>query len=231
MLKSEPAYESAKADAARPRKPGKTARRTQTERSEDTRLRLVEAAAKILHRKGYAGLRTAEVSRVAKVSRGGQLHHFPTKDSLVIAAAEHILKRSSELGRRRAVEVAASDDAIEAIIQDAIDFFFSDDFVTILDLVLSGSKNANIRDRVYASARTYRLPVESAWIDVLVKRGLPGADAEKVLWVTVSVVRGLALRALWQKDEALFRSVLDATKAMLLCHWDSVLKSKRGGKK
>ena len=119
----------------------------------------------------------------------------------------------------------------EAIIQDATDFFFSDDFVTILDLVLSGSKNANIRDRVYASARTYRLPVESAWIDVLVKRGLPGADAEKVLWVTVSVVRGLALRALWQKDEALFRSVLDATKAMLLCHWDRVLKSKRGGKK
>ncbi len=39
-------------------------RRTQTERSDEMRMRLVEASAIVLRRKGYAGLRTDEVARV-----------------------------------------------------------------------------------------------------------------------------------------------------------------------
>lgn len=204
---------------SRSESPRPQARRTQTERSEETRIKLVSAAARLLHRKGYAGLRTAEVSAQAGVSRGGQLHHFPTKDSLVIATAEHILARSAEIGRRRAAQASATDDILEAIIADSVDFFFSDEFATMLDLVVNGGKNRRIRDAVFASARTYRLEVEEAWRERLVQQGMTPEAADKVLWIVVSVVRGLAVRAQWQKDDALFRSVLDTLKSMIRGHF------------
>ena len=203
-------------------------RRSQTERSEETQLRLVEAAVKILRKKGYAGLRSAEVSRVAKVSRGGQLHHFPSKDGLVAATAEHMLRLSLERGRVHAREAMEADDVLEAIIRDSMDFFFGEDFKVILDLVMTGGKNRKIRDQVYGHARESRQPVEAAWIEVLVARGLPRVDAEKVLWITVSIVRGLAIRAFWQDDEALFRSVLDGWKDIVAKQFGKKLKPVQG---
>ena len=38
--------------------------------------------------KGFAGTSTTLVSERAGVSRGAQLHHFPTKNDLVVAAVD-----------------------------------------------------------------------------------------------------------------------------------------------
>jgi len=208
----------ARALVARPDKPVATRRRTQAERSDEMRQRLVEAASVVLRRKGYAGLRTDEVARVAKVSRGALQHHFPSKDSLVVATAEHLLQASLNRGARRAASVAAAADPIDAIIEDGIEFFLGPDFTVVLDLVLAGSKSRAIRDQIYAHARSSRLGVEQAWLELLVARGVPREKAEKVLWLTISVVRGFAVRALWQQDEALFRSLLAEWKLIVSGH-------------
>jgi AcrR family transcriptional regulator len=200
-------------------------RRSQAERSEDMRLRLVEAAAAILRRKGYAGLRTAEVARVARVSRGAQLHHFPTKDSLVLATAAHLLQASLARGLVRAQNAGAAVDPIEAIIQDCLEFFLGEDFAVILDLVLNSAKTGALRGHIFEYARENRLGVEQAWQQVLVRHGLAPQQAETIVWLTISIVRGLSVRALWQRDEPLFRRLLDQWKLMVAGH----LKRLEGG--
>jgi AcrR family transcriptional regulator len=182
------------------------------------RQRLLEATTKVLRLRGYAGLRTEEVSEVAGVSRGAQLHHFPTKDSLVYATTEYIFKSRTQRGLARAQKALDSKDPLEAVIQDGMDFFFSDDFFVLLDLVLAGGKNQNFRDHIYALARKYRLPVEAAWLELLLNSGMPRAQAEKVLWLTLSIVRGLSIRSLWQPDKKLLRSVLDDWKDIISGH-------------
>lgn len=205
-------------------------RRTQPERSEETRLRLIEAAAAVLRRKGYAGLRIAEVSKIARVSRGGQIHHFPTKDSLVIATAEHLFHKSLERGTARAREaLSKSVDPVEAIIEDSLDFFFGEDFAVALDLVLTSKKSRGLRERIFEHARKDRLSVEAAWLEVLLARGVPEAEARQALWLTISIVRGLSIRALWQKDEKLFRSLLDGWKQLLAGHLSNRLPSLQRG--
>jgi AcrR family transcriptional regulator len=179
------------------------------------RQRLLEAATVVLRRNGYAGLRTEEVSRVAGVSRGAQLHHFPTKESLVLATTEHIFKASTDRGLGRATAALASSDPIEELIRDGMDFFFSDDFFVLLDLVLMGEKNRKIREHIYSVARTHRPAVEEAWLTVLQKSGMERERAETVLWLTLSIVRGLAIRSLWQPDRKLFRRLLDEWKALV----------------
>ncbi|WP_052378484.1 TetR/AcrR family transcriptional regulator [Polycyclovorans algicola] len=203
---------------AKKRVPSRPKRRTQAERSDATQLKVIEAAAAVLRRKGYAGFRTDEVARVAKVSRGAQQHHFPTKDSLVLATAAHLLRDGLARGQARAAKAHEAADPIEAIIEDCMDFFLGPDFSVMLDLVMAGSKDRALRDQIYGYTRESRLGVEQAWLDVLVARGLPQDKAEKVLWLTISVVRGLSVRALWQHDDALFRSLLDEWKLILAGH-------------
>jgi AcrR family transcriptional regulator len=172
----------------------------------------------VLRRRGYAGLRTDEVARVAKVSRGAQQYHFPTKDSLVLATAQYLLRDGLQRGAARAGAVRVVGDPVEAIIQDCMDFFLGPDFSTILDLVLAGSKDRALREQIYAYTRQSRLGVEAAWLEVLCEQGLPRPKAEKILWLTISIVRGFAVRALWQRDDALFRSLLDEWKLILADH-------------
>jgi AcrR family transcriptional regulator len=65
---------------------------TQAERSDRMRKRLLEATVRSLGERGYTRTSTTEVSRRARVSRGAQLHHFPTKSELVAAAVEHVFE-------------------------------------------------------------------------------------------------------------------------------------------
>src|SRR5712692_1554765 len=114
-------------------------RRTQAERSEETRTRILKAAANLIRRRGYARFRTAEVAAEAGLSRGAQLHHFPTKDSLVVATLEYVFEQAQILSRRRAAAVNRPRDLIEAVIEDAREFFFSEHFMVAIDIVLSTS--------------------------------------------------------------------------------------------
>lgn len=187
----------------------KIRRRTQAERSEETRTKLLDAAFEVMRRRGYAGFRTAEVAKVAGVSRGAQLHHFPTKDSLVVAAVEHVFTRALAEARLRADRAARQEaDVIDAIAADSSDFFFGDYFFVALDVMMGAAKDKRIRERIAAISRSNRVPVENAWHKVLVDAGLPHDLAEDALWLTVSIVRGLAIRTLWQKDKPRFDRLL-----------------------
>src|SRR5205085_9670279 len=70
-----------------------TTRRTQAERRAETRGRLLDATLECLAELGYAGTTTTEVVRRAGLSRGAQVHDFPTKAELVVAAVEHLFQR------------------------------------------------------------------------------------------------------------------------------------------
>src|SRR5260370_28421550 len=116
---------------------GPVRRRTQAERSEETRTRILKAASNLIRKRGYARFRTAEVAKEAGLSRGAQLHHFPTKDSLVVATLEYVFEQAQMLSRRRASAVNRPRDLIEAVSEDARQFFFSQHFIVALDIVLS----------------------------------------------------------------------------------------------
>src|SRR6516225_546046 len=76
-------------------------RRTQAERTQETRARILDAAVEVLRKNGYAHFRTADVARAAGVSRGAQLHHFATKEKLVYATMEHVFQNVLDTSRRR----------------------------------------------------------------------------------------------------------------------------------
>lgn len=65
--------------------------RSRTERSADSRALILDAAVSCLVSDGYAGASTLAVQARAGVSRGRLLHHFPSREELLVAAASHLV--------------------------------------------------------------------------------------------------------------------------------------------
>ncbi len=95
-MKKQPVTQKAK------RKP--PVRRTNAERSAQTRAKLIQAAIDVLFEKGYAAATTIEVAKRAEASRGAMLHHFPTRVDLLLATAAYII---AEQRRYRSEKLAA----------------------------------------------------------------------------------------------------------------------------
>jgi AcrR family transcriptional regulator len=72
-------------------KPLPKLRRSNKERTAEMRGRLIDAAIETLFRLGYSATTTFEVAKVAGVSKGAMLHHFPTQVDLMLATAQFIV--------------------------------------------------------------------------------------------------------------------------------------------
>ncbi|HEV7651634.1 MAG TPA: TetR/AcrR family transcriptional regulator [Actinophytocola sp.] len=88
--------------------------RTQQERSAAMRRRLLDATVDCLVRYGYAGTTTTRVTELAGVTRGAQVHHFPTRADLVAAAVRHLAARRAELAFEKIDAVRRAPDPIDA---------------------------------------------------------------------------------------------------------------------
>jgi AcrR family transcriptional regulator len=178
--------------AVSPTKP----RRTQAERKLETQQKLVRAAIAVLKEKRYVGFRTADVGELAGVSKGGQLHHFPSKDMLVLEALEEVYR----LTQRNALErIAAArtkpDTLIDQLVADSEAFFLGEDFLLSLDLMMVDPRSP-LGVGVKQLAQRYRLPVEQAWLEALIDAGYDRDVTQEVVSLTYAVARGFGIRQL-----------------------------------
>lgn len=83
-----------------PLPPGEPPRGRRAERTATSRARILDAAVACLVESGYQGATTLRIQARAGVSRGRLLHHFPSRDQLLVAASRHLaterLRRTGE---------------------------------------------------------------------------------------------------------------------------------------
>lgn len=193
-------------------------KRTQEERSSEMKRRILDAAFEVLRDKGYNGFTTLEVAKRAGVSRGAQVHHFPSKNDLVIAAMEHVFNLSLAYGMRLAKAVRQSEDPITALVKDASAFYFSDYFFVGLDMLLAADKDPDFKTQAIQVVRNYRQPVEEEWRLVMLKLGFPENKASEILWLTVSILRGAAVRTLWRQEPKYVKHCLGIWRDMITAY-------------
>jgi AcrR family transcriptional regulator len=95
---------------------GQRVRRTQAERSAAMRTRLLDATIECLVTYGYAGITTPRVAERAGVTRGAQIHHFRSKEDLVVAAIEHLAQQRTQAAIREFGRVKASSDPVSTVL-------------------------------------------------------------------------------------------------------------------
>jgi len=185
-----------------------TVRVPQEERTRAMRARLLEATVDCLVERGFAGTSTTLVSERAGVSRGAQLHHFPTKNALVVAAVEHLTEvRGAELAAA-AGGVPPGPKRTRAVLQMLADHFTSPVFTAALELWVAARTDPALMASV--SPLEQRVGRETHRITV----GLLGADesvpgVRELVQATLDLVRGLGLANTITDDRRRRSRILD----------------------
>src|SRR5215207_2549474 len=93
-----------------------TQRRTQAERREGTIHALLEATVTCLSERGYAATSTAAVCAEAGVSQGALFRHFPSRQALLVATAQHVAARNvADFRATAAAEVDTVDEVVAVL--------------------------------------------------------------------------------------------------------------------
>jgi AcrR family transcriptional regulator len=194
---------------------GAGTRTPQQERSRATQHRLLEATIECLAESGWSGATTTMIAERAGVSRGAQLHHYPTRAALVMAAVEHLAERR---GAEIRAEAAALGDDPERRLDRVIDMlaaaFTGPLFVAGLELWVAARTDPELRDAlVPIEARVgremHRLTVELLGAD----ESRPGV--REAVQATLDLLRGLGVANLLSDDSHRRAALLNAWKRQL----------------
>jgi AcrR family transcriptional regulator len=185
--------------------PDDKAARSQQQRSHATQQRLLDATIECLIRYGWSGTTTTLVAEAAGVSRGAQLHHYPTKASLVLAAVDHLThRRGQEL---RAEAAAVTGQRIEHAIDLLASSFTGPLFQATLEVWVAARTDPALRAALVPleaslGRELYRLTVD------LLQADDSRADVRDAIQATLELMRGLGVANLLSDDSGRRRAVL-----------------------
>ncbi|MEV4536862.1 TetR family transcriptional regulator [Asanoa sp. NPDC049518] len=185
-------------------------RTPQQERSRVTQARLLDAAVDSLVELGWAGTTTTVIAERAGVSRGAQLHHYPTKAALVMAAVEHLADRRAAEIRAEAASLPAGAQRVDRVIDMLAAAFTGPLYAAALEVWVAARTDSELRAAlVPVEARVgrelHRLTVELLGAD----ERRPGV--RESVQATLDLMRGLGVANLLSDDTA--------RRAALLREW------------
>jgi AcrR family transcriptional regulator len=192
--------------------PTASTRVPQQERSRATQARLLEATVECLIEHGWSGTTTTVVAARAGVSRGAQLHHYPT--ALVTAAVAH-------LAERRAVELRTEADALPAgprrldRVVDLLGAAFTGPlFVAALELWVAARTDPELRDALVPLETRLGREMHQLTVELLgVDERRPGV--REAVQATLDLLRGLGVANLLSDDSPRRTALLNTWKRQL----------------
>jgi AcrR family transcriptional regulator len=189
-------------------------RTPQQERSRLTQSRLLEATVECLAERGWSGTSTTEVAQRAGVSRGAQLHHYPTKAALVMAAVEHLAERRALELRAEAALLPPGPQRLGRVVDMLAAAFTGPLFVAALEVWVAGRTDPELRDALApVEARVgremHRLTVELLGAD----EARPGV--RETVQATLDLMRGLGVANLLHDDSTRRAALLEQWKRQL----------------
>lgn len=178
-------------------------RRTQSERSDAMRVRLLKATLQCLAEEGYAATTLSAVVRRAGVSRGAQVHHYPNKQALLMDAAEYLLRQTYRDLGELLLSVADEDDRLQALVEAVWERLFSTAlFRAYFELIIASQHDAELAQALHdLLLRTARLcePASKHYFEMAPEAG---CDAIMLFMQLYSLCLGLAAQAHLLKDPA-----------------------------
>jgi AcrR family transcriptional regulator len=191
-------------------------RTPQRERSRATQLRLLDATVDCLIEHGWSGTTTTLVAERAGLSRGAQLHHYPTKAALVLAAIDHLTeRRGAELRAEAArLDTASTRDRVDRVVDLLAASFTGPLFAAALELWMAARTDPALRAAVVPLEARVGRDMHHLAVSLL------GADetrpgVRQAVQATLDLLRGLGVANLLTDDTQRRDALLAGWKVQL----------------
>ena len=189
----------------------------QQDRSRLTQRRLLDATVECLIEVGWAATTTTLVADRAGVSRGAQLHHYPTKATLVLAAVEHLIQRRGEELAAEAATLPAlpPQKRVDRVVDLLAATFTGPLFAAALELWVAARTDPALREALVPVEAQFGRDVHRLAVTLL------GADESRsgvrqTVQATLDLLRGLGVANLLTDDTARRDALLAEWKQQLV---------------
>ena len=197
-------------------------RRTQAQRSSQTKAALLDATLDLLVESGYKATTTTAVAHRAEVSLGALLHHFPTKTDLLSAAIRHAFDRRTAEYRRAMAEVGTAEDKLDATLDLLWSMWTGPTFTAFVELWVAARTDAELAEPLVAVDREFLQTSQEIYADYFLGDQAGDEDARSGLHLVFSLVTGLAFSNMIEGYQPFPpKTVVETYKAMVRARTES----------
>jgi AcrR family transcriptional regulator len=162
-----------------------------------TRARAIVAAIDVLFDAGHAAATTVEVAKRAKISRGALLHQFPTRNSLLIAVAQHIIAEQSRYRRERIATASTGKGRYYAAIEAGWEVQKQPLAIAMLEIMMAARNDPSLREAFTIVTQSGNQIRRDAARFAASDLGVTDLDTmDDMLLLHASMLRGLAMQLL-----------------------------------
>lgn len=170
-------------------------RRTQAQRREGTIGALLDATVTCLTERGYAATSTAAVCAEAGVSQGALFRHFPTRQALLVATAEHAASLNVATFRATVDSEVDTVEDVVTVLSHLRTVVLSPANQTWRELLVAARADGDLRAALLPARESLQSQILGAAADLWGDR-LADDDLAAVLSIVVNMLDGLAFSAL-----------------------------------
>lgn len=172
------------------------------------RARLRAAAEEIIAEVGIEAATSIVIARRCGVSRGAMLHHYPTREDILIDTARHFWRRARDVVENVADDLGAGRSGISALVDRLYEEVFrARSMLIMLELMVAG-RSDTVLGRAIAEIltdlfRSYEALGERAFAS----SGVPAKAAHAIIDFIVCTLRGLRVQYIVDPSDAVASSV------------------------
>jgi len=184
-------------------------RRTQQQRRDATRQKLLEAAVRCIAELGYHGATMDSIVARAGLSRGAQMHHFPTKQDFAVATYEYLLGNLAEQLRTQTRKILDEGDEASTLFEYLWKKYYSGDlFAVSMELALTSRFERSMRPPLLELTDRFHRSVDECWLLLCREKKIDEESTLRLLNMTMSLLRGMAVQTvLWNRAEPLHQQL------------------------
>lgn len=180
---------------------GTAKRRTQAERSAAMRTRLLDATVECLVEYGYAGTTTPRVAEIAGVTRGAQIHHFRSKEDLVVAAIEHLAQQRTQAAIQEFGRINTSDDPVATMLDFVWEAHQGPLFVATMELWVAARTDPVLAQQIGRVEPLVNSTLITAIAQIMPEHPNPKA-IRNIVYTAMDALRGILIASFVDGDTA-----------------------------
>ncbi|WP_343602889.1 TetR/AcrR family transcriptional regulator [Mycobacterium sp.] len=163
------------------------------------RTRLLDATVECLVSHGYAGTTTPRIAEMAGVTRGAQIHHFRSKEDLVVAAIEHLAQQRAQAAIWELGRVRSSAEPVSTVLDFLWESHQGPMFVATLELWIAARTDPALARQIERLE-----PVVNSTLISAIGQLLPEHPAQKelrnVVYTAMDALRGILVASFADRD-------------------------------
>jgi AcrR family transcriptional regulator len=172
------------------------ARRTQQERRDSTRLKLLDATVGCLVELGYAQTTTLAIAQRAGSSHGSLFKHFPTKAALLAAAVEHLFPRLISEFRSGLESIPSQGDRVALAIERLWSIYQRPELLAAIELYVAARTDPELASALGTVDPPHRRHLHQVAHELFPEVASSRSDFHPLIELILNAIQGAAVGAM-----------------------------------